>query len=486
MNERHVLFPHQRQALTRIQDESRVALFMEMRLGKTPVIIRWAKRHLPARGRVLVVAPMSTLADWDEELRREGYRPRDITHLEGLDQKKREENLAGWGWYLINYEGVRVSPIVAEARWDILICDESTYLRNPKAQITKVMTREYSHVPYRAVMSGDPAPEGEENYFSQFQFLHGSFMSFGNFWAWRNAKFKQNPFQSWDWQPRPGVRDEIKTWVHRHAVVMTRQQYGIGGRKIYERRVVEQTPEQRAAIKQLVSKFQYDYIETNFATVRDVWLARVAGGFSPDRENPGILSQAKTTEILNLMKGELKKEPVIIWFHFNEELTHVWNALLKAGIRASGIHGAMDVERRKDVRQRFQNGEYQVLCVQIKIGRVGWNLSRASTAIYYSNSYAFEDRTQSEDRIVHPTKKQDLLYIDLITRGSLDDAVVQALRDKRLKSRAFMRQLNTAALAQLRRWYGLENQTEGRRATTTNESESTATRARTRRIFPGR
>lgn len=487
----HKLFPHQEQALERIRGQARVALFMEMRLGKTPVIIRWAQHLLslePNSGRVLVVGPMSVLDDWEDELRREGIRRRDITRLDGMTQTVREETAYGGpGWYLINYEGVRINDAMAEMDWEVVILDESTAIRNPQAAITKRLTKDYVHVPYRAILTGDPVPEGITDYFSQFQFLYGSFMSYGNFWAFRNAKFKQNPRVTWDWQPKPGLRDEVKQWVHEHAVVMTKEQHGIGGKKFYSRRIIDMNAAQKKAHKEIMRDFSYEYIETNFATVRDVWLARIAGGFSPDRENPEMLSDAKIKEIIALKKGELKKQAVVVWFRFNEELWATTAALQKAGIRAVGVAGDTPKADRIKIRKRFMRGEFDVICVQVRLGRFGWNLSRATTAIYYSNALDRESRAQSEDRIVHPTKKKPLLYIDLETKGSIDTEVIRLQREKRISSRAFARRLNAAVWAEYWRQHPGENQkAKGGKSTAKKaETEVTSSRLPVRRHFPG-
>lgn len=444
----HKFFPHQDAALARITGQPRVALFMEMRLGKTPVVIRWAK-GLPDAHRILVVGPMAVLDDWVDELQREDIPARAITRLDNMTQRVRAElAYGGAGWYLINYEGVRTSDTMGDLDWDVVILDESTAIRNPKAKVTKRLIRDYHSTPYRAILTGDPVPEGMEDYFSQFVFLHGSFMSYDNFWAWRQRRFYQNPKLTWAWTPKPGLRDEVKAYVHERAVVMTRSQAGIGGKKLYQRRMVEANPAQRQAMKEIFKDFKYEYIETNFATVRDVWLARIAGGFSPDKENPEMLNDAKIREIIALKQGELKHQAVVVWFRFNEELWATVRALRKKDIPAVGVDGSIPKEKRFAIRKAFMAGTYDVICIQTKLGRFGWNLSRAATAIYYSNWYDRESRAQSEDRIVHPTKTHPLLYIDLATRGSIDEEVIRLLREKKTTSRAFARQLNEAVWAE--------------------------------------
>lgn len=475
---KHTLLPHQQQALDRIREEERVALFMEMRLGKTPVIIRWVRGHRPTEPFLaLVVAPMSTLDDWEDELRREGET--DITRLDRANTKTRME-YAGvqWGWYLCHKEGVRITDELSTVPWDVVIVDESTIIRNPQAQITKTMIRRYGHVPLRAIMTGDPRPESEMDYFTQFQFLYGNFMGFNNYWVFRNVKFRQSAYQKYVWMPKPGTRDEIKEYVHSHAVVMTARQHGLGNVAIYKKRYVEQNDAQRAAIKTLIKDFQYEYIETNFATVRDIWLARVAGGFSPDRENPELISNAKTNEIVDILTGEMRRKSVVIWFRFNEELEHVVAALNKRKIPTAALSGRTPKDDRRLIRKQFTMGEYRVLCVQQQLGKMGWNLARADVAIYYSNHYEYEARAQSLKRIEHLTKKHALLYIDLVTRGSIDEEVVRALQEKKMTSQSFMRRLNSAVWAQLGLGRGREGKTQEK------DHRQKTGHQKTRRIYP--
>jgi len=154
-----------------------------------------------------------------------------------------------------------------------------------------------------------------------------------------------------------------------------------------------------------------------------------------------LISETKILEVQELLTGELAQDMVVIWFRFNEELAEIMRRLDQWGISAAGITGTTQLNDRKQLVAQFQKQQIRVLCMQLKCGKFGLNTSAASTAIYYSNSYDFEDRAQSEDRILHPSKHEPLLYLDLVTRGTVDDAVVKVLRDKSVTSRTFMTRL---------------------------------------------
>lgn len=440
------LYPHQAAAMEYAKDRRDVALFMEMRLGKTVVAIRWAPGE-----RVLVVAPLTVIPGWVRELRIESIPDNQIHELTGSYLQRIEKSKAFvpgvQNWYLINYEGLRVCPELADTDWSTVICDESTRIRNPKAQITKLIVRRFGRAVNRAILSGLPAPEGPMDYYTQMQFLHGGFMGTSNYWAWRQKYFHPD-MRGYDWVPNPGAVEAIKKEVHRSAFVLTRKQAGMGNKKIYERRYVEMSPELKAAAKRIRKDFVFDMkdgspaLETKWATTQALWLARLAGGFSPDQQNPRLLCDTKIREVVDLLKGELKGQRVVLWFRFNEELHAVRNALLDAKLGPlMAVTGETDPAHRGQIEAAFGKGTFPILLMQEKIGQFGMNLSAASTAIYYSNWWDYEVRAQSEDRIEHMQKSEPLLYIDLVMRGTPDEEAVEALQEKKLTARQFMQRM---------------------------------------------
>ena len=67
---------------------------------------------------------------------------------------------------------------------------------------------------------------------------------------------------------------------------------------------------------------------------------------------------------------------------------------------------------------------------QPKTGGYGITLTAAHTMIYFSNSYDLEIRLQSEDRAHRIGQNKPVTYIDLISPDTIDEKIVQALRDK--------------------------------------------------------
>ena len=63
-------YPYQQEHLDILQKRgvTRLPLFWQMRLGKSPLTIWWIKAQQPTPLRVLIVCPKSVLVSWKEEL----------------------------------------------------------------------------------------------------------------------------------------------------------------------------------------------------------------------------------------------------------------------------------------------------------------------------------------------------------------------------------------------------------------------------------
>ena len=62
---------------------------------------------------------------------------------------------------------------------------------------------------------------------------------------------------------------------------------------------------------------------------------------------------------------------------------------------------------------------------------IGLTLTAADYAIYYSNSFDLETRLQSEDRCHRIGTKNNVTYIDIETKNTIDSKIITALRNKK-------------------------------------------------------
>ena len=423
--------PHQVKALEWCERRNLIPLFMEMRTGKTLVTIRRFRRCR----RILMVGPLSVLDDWQDELEAENERSRAV--IAGSRRRRLETLGVGRKWNLTNFEAVNATPEILTEPWDCVIIDESPKIKNPQAKISKRMVKHFKRVPNKAILSGEPAPEGPMDYVMQYLFLYGNFMGFDNYWAVRNrACFLAGKF---NWVVKPLWKKKIKDYIQSTAYVLSRKDAGLGNVKIYETRKIEQTPEQKRIAKAISEEFMLTTpdkeIWTKYVPVTWVWLAQLAGGFVKRK----LTFPGKMRELTDIIVNEQRKNQVVVWFRFNQEVNKAFKILSSKGVSCARYTGAVNPSKRRERYQRFKRGEIRVLLCQQKVGLYGKDFSKASTSIYYSNGFSWEVRRQSEDRTENIAKKDSLLVIDLVSKGSMDEIIVRRLRKKSRQSQYYLR-----------------------------------------------
>lgn len=426
---------HQQKVLDQIVNRDKVALFIEMRLGKTLIAIRWAMQKKAER--ILIICPKSVMGVWTKELKEEGFDRNRVKMLVGRGEdrlKDARQFTLGTTWFVINNDGIVMTPEILSEKWDCIILDESTSIRNPKAKITNFLFNRTKDVQYKAILSGLPNPESVEDFFCQLRFLNNTFMKVSNFWQWRNTYFTQIGYS---WEPKQFAEKKILEEVASTSILLKRKDAGKDCTKVYENRFVLMNLPQIKAYNEMLNDFETtikdEFISTKFILPKLEFMYRIASGMTQKGQ---VLSNEKNDEILYLLQNDLKNESVVIWFKYNEEISNTKEFLMKHKIDCAIYTGG-----EKLAEDNFKSGRVKIMLAQAKCGQMGLNWSVASTAIYYSQWWDAEVRAQSEDRIVDINKPEPLLYIDLITKNTIDEDVCWLLKQKRSTSESFLNQL---------------------------------------------
>jgi SNF2 family DNA or RNA helicase len=437
---RRRLRQHQRAAFAYARVNAHPALFMEMRLGKTLVALRTIKLYRPRRQTgltVLVVAPNSALGGWQDELALEGED--DVALLVGKKDKRLQLLNERHKWSLINKEGFIAIPHICTILWDAVVLDESTFIKNPRAKVTKFFLRNFRTVPHRWILTGTPNPESSMEFWPQLAFLDGRAFGFKNFWQFRASRY-QTLRTGYDWMPKLGTDSLIHKAVGRRTFILQRRDVNLENERVYETRYLQLPGNLQSAYRIAEEEFilegpKGEVARTFTAGVIYSWLRQMCGGFM-DNES---LWAGKEDELIRMLEGELRREPVVVWFCFNNEL-HSASAALKArGISHYALTGKTPPAERYKLFRGFQDGKVRVILLQEAIAQFGVDLSRADTAIYFSSPTSYLLRRQTEDRIVKVGKTTPLLYLDLIVEKTVDADLHTALHDKKVTSEVTLR-----------------------------------------------
>ena len=150
------------------------------------------------------------------------------------------------------------------------------------------------------------------------------------------------------------------------------------------------------------------------------------GVLSGDEYNkPESYKNAKDEKILELA---LEFPKMIIFAKYRAQIEHLKNILEKEKYSVITLTG--DTKDRGEVIARANNMQACVFIVQAQVS-AGWELPDYPVMVFASMSFSIVDRIQGEGRILRANALKKNLYIDLVVKGGIDEAVYNAIKNKK-------------------------------------------------------
>ena len=155
-----------------------------------------------------------------------------------------------------------------------------------------------------------------------------------------------------------------------------------------------------------------------------------------DAEEPVELCDVKNPRLdCSLAFLEKLNHPAIIWSRFTRDIDQIMDALGKRAVRYDGQLDDDECERSKQI---FNAGDADWFVGNPCKGARGITINAAKTTMYYSNSFKWRDRMQSEDRnhrigqdgADHGAHGFGVLYADVLAHDTVDMHIVKNLRGK--------------------------------------------------------
>jgi len=447
-------YEHQRVALKNSADKTEYAYFMEMGTGKTKVTIdnmAWLyfQRKITAS---LIIAPKSVYTNWQSEI--ETHSP-DVLKYDvfrwNLDKPKdyfkfeKSDNLK---IFLINVEALSTKrglnacvDYLKTNKLNMVVLDESTTIKNRTAIRTKNILKLRSLSSIRRILTGSPITKSPLDLYTQCAFLNPELLGFSSYLTFRNryAEMGEIPVGSNRWISIPKYYknlEELENKLKRFSSRVRKDECLDLEPKVRQKRNIELEGDAKKIYEKLrtnaLAIVQDSTISFSNKLTEIIKLHQVCNGFT--KNDDGVIMQLHNQKLKAL--EEILEETdgkVIIWANYIYNIQEIITFLEKKYGKESvvSIYGAIDVETRKEAVEKIQKDpKVRFLVGNPTTGGFGLTLTACNTVVYYSNNYNLEVRMQSEDRAHRMGQKGTVVYVDIVAKGTLDEAIMKSLTKK--------------------------------------------------------
>lgn len=432
-------WPHQLQAYHFAKGQPAAMLAMKMGRGKTKVAVDliWNRDHR----RTLIVCPNKVQSVWLEQV--EQYAAANDYIMEcaqkGTTAQRAQkiaqailkaERLGRRAIIVVNYEAAwheAMARVLLAADFDFVIADESHRIKAPQGRASQFLSKLGDRTPYRLCLTGTPMPHSPLDIFAQYRFLDKGI--FGTSYALFRARYAimggYGGYEVKGYQRQDELRERFERIAFQCDADMGLQE------PVHMVRHVELTPATMRAYTKMHTTFT---VEVKAGTVtaanalsKLLRLQQITSGYLPvdDGERIEQIGTEKRDELADILEDLDMREPIVVFARFRHDLDQI-----KAAVEASGRTYA-EVSGRANDLAIWQQGGADVIGVQIQAGGVGISLVRARYCIYYSLGYSLGDYEQSLARVHRPGQKEQVTYIHLIAKGTVDERVYSALRKRK-------------------------------------------------------
>ena len=447
-------YEHQRNALNESAEKVQWAYFMEMGTGKTKVTIDniaylFFQRKINS---VLIIAPKSVYLNWETEI--ETHMP-DVLKYKiykwNIDKPKDYHDLQNFKdlrIFLINVEALSTKrgfeackEYLFKNKLNFVALDESTTIKNRSAKRTKNILGLQKLSLVRRILTGSPITKSPLDLYTQCQFLSPELLGFSSYLAFRNryAEMTDIPVGSGRYISVPKYYkrlEELEQKMKFFATRIRKDQCLDLKPKVRQKRYIELDGDGKKIYEKLrttaLAIVEDSTISFSNKLTEIIKLHQVCNGFTKDDD--GQILQLHKSKLYALEETlEEIDGKVIIWANYIYNITEIIEFLEKKYGKESvvSIYGAVDVKTRKEAVRRMQEDpNTRFLVGNPTTGGFGLTLTAVNTVIYFSNNYNLEVRKQSEDRAHRLGQKGTVVYIDIVARNTLDEAIMKSLTSK--------------------------------------------------------
>lgn len=390
---------------------------------------------------MLILCPLSVVPVWPREFTKHADAPESARVIVAADRgsvaaKQREAELGlalaekrGVPFVLVvNYDSARMDPLakwILRQTWDLVVLDESHKTKAPGGRTSLFVAQLRQRAARRVCLTGTPMPHSPLDVYAQYRFLDPgifgtSFLRFRNRYAvmggymqhqivgWRDLDDLNERFYSRAYRAEKGaVQLPDAVHVDRYGRLEAKAS------RIYDDLEAE-----------LMAEVEDGTVTAANALVKLLRLQQLTGGWLRDDDGAEHSVSTAKADMLRDTIEDFGGESAVIVCRFQRDLDAVHAVAAELNLRSAELSGL-----RREL-QAWQDGDAEILALQIQAGGVGIDLTRARFMVLYSVGFSLGDFDQVIARVHRPGQHRPVTYVHLIIEGTVDEKVRTALETR--------------------------------------------------------
>ena len=424
-------FEHQTKTTDFILSKPGVLITSDPGTGKTrSVIDAYAKRRA---GRMLVLAPLSILeASWADDIRK--FQP-SISHSVAFAKNRLKAFNSNSDIVITNHDAVKwiaKNPAVLDG-FDTICIDEFTAFKNKDSQRSKAMAKVANHFEYRIAMSGTP------NSNTILDIWHPTFLIDDGerlgvrFYSFRSAVC-QPQFNGCAnvWVDRPDAQEIVASALFDINIRFSLEECIDMPQQVVSTRYVTLNDKTMAAYSTLAED---SVLYTPQGTINAVHagakvkklLQLCTGAVYDEHGNAQGIHAERYDLVMQLVQ---ERKHCLVAFNWQHERNHLVELAEKQSIKYGVIDGSTPANKRKDIVDRMQAGQLQVVFAHPQSAGHGLTMTKATTVIWASPTYNAEHYQQFNRRIYRAGQTQRTEVIRIAAERTWEPDVYEKLETK--------------------------------------------------------
>ena len=406
-------------------------------LGKTMQALSCLALH-PDRRPAVVVCPASLKLNWEREAEM-WLETGDI--VEVIKSGKPYPLTGDMAIIILNYDILKKwLPELKAIKPQILIYDESHYIKSPKSARSKAAAQLAKTAPHKILLTGTPVMNRPSELWHQLCILAPETYSKSTFFQWhrRYCDAKQRTFFRWDAKKRMRVKQSV--WDFSGASNLDELAESLTGIMI-RRTKAEVLPELPAKRRQtlLVSidnRREYDHAEKDFLS----WIKEQKGHAAAERASS--VEQFSMVEALRqiAIQGKMKQaiewicdfletdEKLVVFATHRATIDTLMTEFSKVAVR---LDGGMCAEEKQLSVDRFQTDpEIRLFLGNVKAAGEGIPLFAASNALFVEMAWGPKTHEQCESRLHRIGQEYPVTVRYMIAVNTIDEKIADMLEAK--------------------------------------------------------